>query len=147
MTGKVFGKLTVVNATEKRSANGSIICKCKCDCGNETEVLSESLISGTKSCGCLRRVADTEEMKKIHEMSVLKSRQATMETKANATNKSTGVRNISYSPEGRFLFRMKIVREGVTYSQRFYNLDEALEAKKTVIERYKRKESNWHAKL
>ena len=132
---------------QAESQTKRIVWKCVCDCGNETEVLSDSLRAGTKSCGCLRTGSDPEEMMKLQEMSVRKSRQATMETKANSSNKTTGIRNITYSPEGRLLFCVGINREGVRYSQRFYTLDEALEAKEIVIERYKRKEANWHAKV
>lgn len=51
MVGKRFGKLTVVAEADKQ---GRRLCYlCKCDCGNETVVLGESLRAGkTKSCGC-----------------------------------------------------------------------------------------------
>ena len=53
LSGQRFGKLVVLNYTDKRSG-GSVIWRCKCDCGNHTEVASDSLSSGmTKSCGCL----------------------------------------------------------------------------------------------
>jgi len=54
LTGKVFGKLTVISkhSTIKRCTRW----KCKCECGNEAIVLGESLKSGaTKSCGCYRK--------------------------------------------------------------------------------------------
>ena len=55
MTGKRFGKLTVLEKTNKRTNNRSIIWKCKCDCGNLCEVSRDSLIQGTQSCGCLKK--------------------------------------------------------------------------------------------
>ena len=55
LTSQTFGKLTVIEKTDKKSSNGHIIWKCKCECGNETEVTGDHLKSGhTKSCGCLR---------------------------------------------------------------------------------------------
>ena len=53
--GKRFGKLVVLNYTDKRSyRNRSVVWKCKCDCGEYTEVNTNDLSSGhTKSCGCL----------------------------------------------------------------------------------------------
>jgi hypothetical protein len=54
--GKVFGKLTVVAATEQRTPNGQVLWSCKCACGNETIVNTGNLQCGrTKSCGCLQR--------------------------------------------------------------------------------------------
>lgn len=48
--GDVFGRLTVLDATIRRSV------LCKCTCGNETRVTADRLHSGhTKSCGCLKR--------------------------------------------------------------------------------------------
>ena len=52
LTGKRFGRLTVVERAENK--NGYRRWKCKCDCGNETVVYSANLSGGkTKSCGCL----------------------------------------------------------------------------------------------
>ena len=52
LTGRVFGKLTVV---EYAGTNGFVsYWRCKCECGNETVVQRGSLIRGaTRSCGCL----------------------------------------------------------------------------------------------
>jgi hypothetical protein len=53
LTGKKFGKLTVIKRGEKKSPCYSWLCKCIC--GKEVDVLSSSLSSGTtKSCGCSR---------------------------------------------------------------------------------------------
>lgn len=54
LTGRKFGRLTVLEDTGKRNKKGSIFWKCKCDCGNTLNVDSSSLIQkNTKSCGCL----------------------------------------------------------------------------------------------
>ncbi len=62
-----FGRLTAIEPTEKRKKS-SVIWRCICDCGKETYVESEKLISGkTKSCGCLLDDIRKENMKKaIH---------------------------------------------------------------------------------
>lgn len=53
LTGQRFGRLVVIERVGTRSRNA--LWKCKCDCGNEKEVLSGSLANGhTKSCGCFR---------------------------------------------------------------------------------------------
>lgn len=54
LTGQRFGKLVVLAPTEKRMDSGSIVWKCKCDCGKEAEVPARRLVRGqVRSCGCL----------------------------------------------------------------------------------------------
>ena len=54
LTGKRFGRLIVLSKTDQKK-NGSVLWKCRCDCGNEKEVTSRDLNSGrVKSCGCAR---------------------------------------------------------------------------------------------
>lgn len=54
--GQKFGMLTVIEKTDKRSTNGSMIWKCKCDCGNYTEANTSNLKRlHTFSCGCRHR--------------------------------------------------------------------------------------------
>lgn len=53
LTGQIFGKLKVLNYFHK---NGRIYWRCKCDCGNITNVRGDRLLDGnTKSCGCLQK--------------------------------------------------------------------------------------------
>lgn len=55
LTGKRFGRLTVLKQNG-RDKKGYIIWRCKCDCGNECNVISRYLASnGTTSCGCYSR--------------------------------------------------------------------------------------------
>lgn len=56
LTGKKFGKLTVISRADNYiSRHGAISCwLCRCDCGTELVVRGSNLKSGhTKSCGCL----------------------------------------------------------------------------------------------
>lgn len=55
LTGQRFGKLVAVELTgERRQRSPEWLCRC--DCGGEILVISNSLRSGeTKSCGCLQR--------------------------------------------------------------------------------------------
>lgn len=58
LTGRVFGRLTVVGIdSETHAASGRVSRRwaCVCECGKKSDVLSMNLNSGhTKSCGCLR---------------------------------------------------------------------------------------------
>jgi hypothetical protein len=54
MIGKKFGRLTPVEVIGSKRIH--LIYKCLCECGNDVEVLGNSLRSGnTKSCGCIRK--------------------------------------------------------------------------------------------
>lgn len=62
LTGQIFGKLTVIEKTDRKSSK-NIIWKCRCECGNETEAAGDHLKSGhTKSCGCLRTLKSKENV-------------------------------------------------------------------------------------
>lgn len=55
-TGHKYGKLTVLQKTDKTNSKREVYWKCKCECGNEVEVLGRLLRNGTtQSCGCLRK--------------------------------------------------------------------------------------------
>lgn len=61
LTGKIFGKLTVIKDSGERSKSRSRIWLCECNCGNETKVVASSLIDGkTKSCGCIQKEQATK---------------------------------------------------------------------------------------
>lgn len=56
LIGKKYGLLTVLAFTDKRNKSGSLIWKCKCDCGNIVELsTSEIKRPERKSCGCLMK--------------------------------------------------------------------------------------------
>lgn len=54
LTGRRFGKLTVLELTTFRS-HKHCVWKCKCDCGTICNIASNSLLSGKRiSCGCIK---------------------------------------------------------------------------------------------
>ena len=54
LTGKKFGRLTVVDIAQHH--HSGIKWNCICDCGKKCIVFSYNLISGqTKSCGCYQK--------------------------------------------------------------------------------------------
>lgn len=55
MTGRTFGRLTVLGASEERSRKGLILWECLCSCGSTRRVYGTGLRRGlSESCGCLR---------------------------------------------------------------------------------------------
>lgn len=55
LTGQRFGRMVVLEITDRRDSHNSVIWKCKCDCGNIAYVSNSNLQGGQKSCGCLRK--------------------------------------------------------------------------------------------
>ena len=72
LTGKTFGRLTVLHRTENSPSmpshpGGDVQYLCQCSCSDHTlvTVLANSLVSGkTKSCGCFRKERVSELKKK-----------------------------------------------------------------------------------
>ena len=66
ITGMKFGRLTALEKTDERdNSNGSIVWKCKCECGNITYV-PEYLLKkgGVRSCGCLGKENSRQNIQK-----------------------------------------------------------------------------------
>lgn len=59
LTGRRFGKLVVLCKTDERDAAGGVMWLCRCDCGKEKAISSNSLRRGlSKSCGCQQIVME-----------------------------------------------------------------------------------------
>lgn len=64
LVGRRFGRL-VATGEAGRNADGSILYRCKCDCGNESVVRSTDLRRlRTKSCGCMIKDVQRERLTK-----------------------------------------------------------------------------------
>lgn len=67
LTGRRFGRLLVTEKTDQRDVRGSIIWRCKCDCGREICLSANALMHGNyKSCGCLKRENQKEIYQQLH---------------------------------------------------------------------------------
>ena len=76
LSGKRFGRLTVVEKVPYRSGCTNAKWRCKCDCGNEAIVRSTTLRKGESiSCGCYRseywRKAKTTPGKSKERLSII----------------------------------------------------------------------------
>ena len=142
LAGKRFGRLTVIERSEKTDKGYNSYWKCICDCGNETIVYRDNLIRRrTKSCGCL-----SKELLESRRRKMLEKRLNNYE--ARKDNLSTGIKNIYYEAnQGSACYIVKIVRKNNKYRQRFTTLKEAERAKEYVLSRYKKGIPNWNEKL
>lgn len=92
ITGKSFGKLTVIGPHHKNS-RGEWTWLCKCECGKETVSTGYRLRSGrTKSCGCIQAENRKNGFHSTHRMTNTKIYTIWCNMKARCGNKN----NISY---------------------------------------------------
>lgn len=69
LTGKEYGRLTVIKLSEKRKSGKRFrfYWLCSCECGNEKKVRTDGLTSGNiRSCGCLRNEQAVKNVKGNH---------------------------------------------------------------------------------
>lgn len=87
LTGQRFGKLTALFEQPERK-NRKIVWHCKCDCGNECDVVSSYLISGhTQSCGCLQKARTSAAARKGTDLTGQKFNRLTVLKRANDSAK------------------------------------------------------------
>lgn len=87
LTGKRFGKLVV----DSKDAIKNNFWLCKCDCGKEINVSGYQLtrpLNGTRSCGCLRRDSQINDLtgKKIGRLKVIRFERSVKRSSNNAIN-------------------------------------------------------------
>lgn len=113
IAGMRFGQLVALSPTEQRDRNGSIIWRCLCDCGKETDVSLDRLSRGSViSCGCMRERANREFGSKLTHVAGT-SIDALRSTKLRADN-STGVTGVCRK-RGRY-------EVNITFQRKMYYL-------------------------
>jgi len=130
ISGKRFGRLVALAPLAKRMG-GSVMWRCRCDCGRETEVSYNCLAQGnTKSCGCLTRENENlkDNLRYIDGTCIeLLEKQG---LRKNNTSGYTGV--IAY--RGRWRAQISFKRK--TYNLGTYSrLEDAVKARKKAEER------------
>lgn len=132
LTGKKFGKLTVLSKTDDKK-NGSYLYKCKCDCGNVIKVRTDSLTGGKViSCGCSKKGKEKSNQ-------LLSSRKIVDHTSkvffkgTISKNNHTGVNGVCFS-NGRYI-------ASIGYKGKVYQLLTTKEFGKAVLAR---KEAEQH---
>lgn len=71
VSGRVFGRLTVVRRASSDNKKPAVYWECQCQCGNTT-IVKASHLKTTKSCGCLRlEKADDLTGQQFHRLTVI----------------------------------------------------------------------------
>lgn len=111
ITGKRFGKLTVISRAAPTGANAKW--NCQCDCGKETVVIGTKLRNGhTQSCGCLNAEA-VSLAKKTHGL----TKTPTYVCWSNMIQRCTNPNSKSYSDYGK---------RGIVVCDRWHEFDNFL---------------------
>jgi hypothetical protein len=118
LTGKRYGRLTVVKRLNVRSRGGKVLWECVCDCHQKTicRITTNDLISGKyKSCGCLVKEARnrnkgkqlasglkyTDGTELIHLFSTTVPKNNTSGTRGVYLDKRSGKYRASYKYQGK----------------------------------------------
>lgn len=139
LKNKKFSRLTVLEKTDRRDNHGgSIIWKCKCDCGNICEVPAYLLKKGAvKSCGCIQKEWQSKHGREIGE----KTKEVCIEgtnvrnlTSKIAKNNTSGVKGVSWN-KTRKRWVAQIGFKGKNYTLgRYKNKEDAIIARKKAEE-------------
>lgn len=142
---KRYGKLVAIEPTGEKE-NGSIVWKCKCDCGNVVEIAQNVLEKGTtNSCGCLKSSIMKEKVKEntkafMEENYIEGTNIKAIQSTTPLRNNSTGIRGVSYdSSRGKYVAQIEF--KGKRYHLGRYNTKE--EAKKV----YEKAKEELHKKF
>ena len=143
ISGQRFHRLVALAPTKERDPKGSVIWRCRCDCGNEVNVPYNCLVySDTKSCGCQKKEHDKKLgsfLTRVDGTSIdlLKSSKI-------PTNNTTGVKGV-YLIKGRYVAKI-VFQKKQYYLGNFDHFEEACEARmeaeemlsRTVVDYYEK---------
>ncbi|MDM8312761.1 AP2 domain-containing protein [Clostridium cadaveris] len=133
--GLSFGRLTIIEKTNKKTGNGGQFYKCKCECGKIKDIGIRYLKRGyTLSCGCLNRENSLEKVKK---MKYFEGTQIEVIKKNTIKkNNKTGVNGVYFDKRrNKYVASIKIQRVKHHLGS-FTTLDEAKKAREKAEEKY-----------
>lgn len=130
LTGKKFGKLTVVNFAYIKDAKA--YWNCECECGGTIVAKGTFLKTGNiVSCGCVKKANRDEGLKQIKKAFIdgTSIKQISPDRKINSNNK-TGVNGVSWSSQ-KHMYHAQITFKRKVYNLGFYEkLEDAANARK-----------------
>ncbi len=137
LKGKKFGKLEPIEIVGKY--NRKMVWRCKCDCGNFTNVTVDRLSNGmTKSCGCLRDKTG-KNVQKHNKENLVKDGVFTplLKSKVRSDNK-TGHKGITIiKRKNKVRYKAGIGIKGKQIHLGYFDkLEDAVKARKKAEEKY-----------
>lgn len=141
LIGKRFHSLTILSISEPmREERSQRLCECLCSCGQIYRTRLSKVVRGeNKSCGHLKSETRTRKEDNFAKEQVQEKayRTRTSKDKPLKSNKTTGVRNISYSQqEKQYVICLRHKKR--TYKGRAKTLKEAIRLKENFIQQAER---------
>lgn len=147
--GDKYGYLTIIADTGKRTSQGDVIWKFRCDCGNvinrRFDTIMQSLVGGyIISCGCKiskaigKREADNPIRKERSLEAICPIDGTTMQgigEQKIRKNNSSGIRGVSFDKK-RGYWRARLTFARKEYSGQFKTKEQAVEYRKYLEEKY-----------
>lgn len=127
ITGNRYGNLTALYPTGKASSSGSMLWRCRCDCGNEVNVSVSDLNKGNnKSCGCLK----IKYQKLVHDRLHLVDGTCVewLESRKSRVDNVSGFRGVFRKKSGKYSVTIGFKKK-IYYLGTYEELDEAIEAR------------------
>ena len=104
IAGRVFHRLTALYPVDRRDGAGYMMWRCRCECGNETEVSYNALMYGNvKSCGCRKR--EYVQTLSEHLTHVAGTSVEMLKSTKLPSNNTTGVKGV-YLIKGKYVAKM-----------------------------------------
>lgn len=129
--GQRFGRLTALEPTAQRDSRGSVIWRCRCDCGSEVEVAHNRLMyANMRSCGCQKREHD--QKLKSFLTHVDGTSVDMLMSKKLPTNNTTGYKGV-YLVRGSYMAKIVFQKKQYVLGS-FAKIEDAAEARKAAEE-------------
>lgn len=138
LKGKKFGRLLVLEETSKRADGGSIVWKCKCDCGNIVEISSKRLVNKLSvSCGCYQKEKQKFSMAKLRKKQSIENTNIDLIRKKTAnSNSKSGIRGVCWINSKNRYKAYIYLNKKYHFLGYFNNKEDAVNARKEAEEEY-----------
>lgn len=138
LTGRTFGRLTVLAPIDVIVDRGRTLYECRCECGKTVITRRDNLLSGdTRSCGCLKFEITKERTPRMRSVN-LKNGTNTGRIKDNSIqrNNTSGVRGVSlHKKAGKWSVRIQVSGRAISLGYTS-DLEEAKQMRKEAEEKY-----------
>lgn len=149
LTGKKFGRLTVLYPCDVEDEKQGISWHCRCDCGNELDVPETGLIYGNnKSCGCLKKEVQQNIFQQLHLIDGTCLEWIT--NRKHRSDNTSGFRGVSRTGDGKYRVGIGFKKKRY-YLGRFADFEEAVaareEAEELIYGNFIRAYERWQEKV
>lgn len=131
IAGQKFGRLTALYPAKRYDSCGSVIWRCRCDCGNEVEVPYNNLLyTNLKSCGCQKKEHDRKL--KTFLIHVAGTSVDILKSKKIPSDNTTGYKGV-YFIRGKYVAKI-VFQQKAYYLGTYEKIEDAAHARKEAEE-------------